>query len=40
MAEVRNAYNILVGKHERKKPFGRPSRREDDNVRMDPKEIT
>jgi hypothetical protein len=24
MAEMRNAYNILVGKQERKRPLGRP----------------
>jgi len=29
--EKRNAYNILVGKPERKGLFGRPGRRSDDN---------
>jgi len=36
---MRNAYKILVGKPEGKKPLGRPSRRWEDNIRMDFKEI-
>jgi hypothetical protein len=32
---MRNAYNILVGKPEGKRPLGRPRRRWKDNVRMD-----
>jgi hypothetical protein len=37
--EKRNAYRILVGKPEGKRPLGRPTRRWVDNIRMDPKEI-
>jgi hypothetical protein len=35
---MKNAYNILdilVGKPEGNRPFGRPSRRWEDNIRMD-----
>jgi hypothetical protein len=32
---MRNIYNILVGKHEDKRPVGRPRRRWEDNIRMD-----
>jgi hypothetical protein len=40
MGEKRNAYRILVGKPERKRPLGRPRRkREDNNLRMDLREI-
>jgi hypothetical protein len=35
----RNAFNILVGKPEGKKPLGRPRRRWLDNVNMDLREI-
>jgi hypothetical protein len=35
----RNAYNILVGKPEGKRPLGRPPRRRKDKIRMDLKEI-
>jgi hypothetical protein len=34
-----NAYRILVGKPERKRPLGRPRRRWEDNIRMDLREI-
>jgi hypothetical protein len=34
MAEMRNADNILVGKPERKRPFGRPKRRWKDNIKI------
>jgi hypothetical protein len=34
MGEVRNAYNIFVGKPERRRPLGRPRRRWEDNIRM------
>jgi hypothetical protein len=37
--EKRNAYKILVGKPERKRPLGRPRRRWEDNVKMDLREI-
>jgi hypothetical protein len=31
----RNAYRILLGKPERKRPLGRPRRRWVDNIKMD-----
>jgi hypothetical protein len=37
--EKRNAYRILVGKPERKRPLGRPRRRWDDNIKLDLREI-
>jgi hypothetical protein len=33
--EKRNAYRILLGKPEGKKPLGRPRHRWEDNIRMD-----
>jgi hypothetical protein len=33
--EKRNAYKILVGKPEEKRPLGRPKRRWVDNISMD-----
>jgi hypothetical protein len=35
MGEKRNAYWILVGKPEGKRPLGRPRRRWVDNIKMD-----
>jgi hypothetical protein len=35
MGEKRNAYRILVGKPERKRPLGSPRRRWVDNIKMD-----
>jgi hypothetical protein len=35
MGEKRNAYRLLVGKPEGKRPLGRPIRRWVDNIRMD-----
>jgi hypothetical protein len=32
--EKRNAYRLLVGKPEGKRPLGRPRRRRVDNIRM------
>jgi hypothetical protein len=32
MGEMRNAYKILVGKPEGKRPLGRPRRRWEDNI--------
>jgi hypothetical protein len=37
--EKRNAYRILLGKPERKRPLGRPRRKWVNNVRMDLREI-
>jgi hypothetical protein len=39
MGETRNAYRILVGKPEGKRPIGRPRRRWVDNIKMDLGEI-
>jgi hypothetical protein len=39
MREKRNAYRILVGKPEGKRPLGRPRRRWADNIKMDLREI-
>jgi hypothetical protein len=32
---MRNAYNVLVGKPERKRPFGQRRCRHEDNIKMD-----
>jgi hypothetical protein len=39
MGEMRNAYKILVGMPEGKKPLGGPRRRWEDNIKMDFREI-
>jgi hypothetical protein len=39
MGEKRNAYKILVGKPEGKRPLGRPRRRWVDNIKIDLREI-
>jgi hypothetical protein len=39
MEEKRNAYKILVGKPEGKRPLGRPRRRWVNNIKMYPREI-
>jgi hypothetical protein len=39
MGEKRNAYRILVGKPEGRRPLGRPRGRWEDNIRMDLREI-
>jgi hypothetical protein len=39
MGEKRNAYNLLVGKPEGKRPLGRPRRRWVDNIMMDLVEV-
>jgi hypothetical protein len=35
----RDVYRVLVGKPEGKRPLGRPSRRWEDNIRMDLQEV-
>jgi hypothetical protein len=37
--EKMNAYRILVGKPEGKRPLGRPRRRRLDNIKMDRREL-
>jgi hypothetical protein len=39
MGVKRNAYRILVGKPEEKRPLGKPRRRWVDNIKMDLREI-
>jgi hypothetical protein len=39
MGEKRNAFKILVGKPERKRPLERPRHSWDDYIRMDLREI-
>jgi hypothetical protein len=39
MGEMRNAYNILVGEPEGKRPLRRPKQRWENNIRMDIREI-
>jgi hypothetical protein len=39
MGQKRNAYRILVGKPEGRRPLGRPRRRWVDNIKMDLREI-
>jgi hypothetical protein len=39
MGEERKVYKVLVGKPEGKRPLGRPSRRWEDGIRMDLREI-
>jgi hypothetical protein len=35
MGDMENICRILIGKHEGKRPLGRPRRRWEDNIRMD-----
>jgi hypothetical protein len=39
MGEKRNAYRILMGNLERKRPLARPRHRREDNITMDIREI-
>jgi hypothetical protein len=39
MGERRGAYRALVGKLEGRRPFGRPRRRWEDNIKMDLREV-
>jgi hypothetical protein len=39
MGEMRNAYNIMVGKPEGKRPLGRHRHKWEDNIRTDLREI-
>ena len=39
MGEGRGVYRVLVGKPEGKRPLGRPRRRWEDNIKMDPQEV-
>jgi hypothetical protein len=39
MGEERKVYKVLVGKHEEKRPLGRPRRRWEDGIRTDLGEI-
>jgi hypothetical protein len=39
MGETRNAYRMLVGKPEGKRPLGRPRRRLVDKIKIDHREI-
>jgi hypothetical protein len=38
MGQMRNTYNILIGKRERKRPLGRPRRRWEHNIKMNLRE--
>jgi hypothetical protein len=39
MGEERGVHRVLVGKPEGKRPFGRPRRRWEDNIKMDVQEV-
>ena len=39
MEQSRNAYRVLMGKPEGKRPLGRPRCRWEDNIKMDLKEV-
>ncbi|KAJ4445820.1 hypothetical protein ANN_12505 [Periplaneta americana] len=39
MGESRNAYRVLAGRPEKKRPLGRPRRRWEDNIKIDLREV-
>jgi len=39
MGDDRDVYRVLVGKPEGKRPLGRPSRRWEDNIKIDLEEV-
>ena len=39
MEHYRNAYRVLVGKRQGKRPLGRPRRRWEDTIKMDLREV-
>ena len=39
MEQFRNAYRVLVGKPESKRPLGMPRRRWEDGIKMDLREV-
>jgi len=39
MGEDRGVHRVLVGKFEGKRPLGRPTRRREDNIKMDLQEV-
>jgi hypothetical protein len=39
MGEGRGVYKVLVGRSEDKRPLGRPTRRWEDNIKMDLREV-
>ena len=39
MGVGRGVYRVLIGKPETKRPLGRPRRRWEDNIKMDPREV-
>ena len=40
MEKDRGAFKVLTGKSTGKRPVGRPERRLEDNIRMDPKKVS
>jgi hypothetical protein len=39
MGEGRSAYRVLVGRHDGRRPLGRPRRRWEDNIKTDLQEV-
>jgi hypothetical protein len=39
MGEKRGVYRVLVGRHEGKRPLGRPRRRWEDNIKKDLQDV-